>query len=394
VVLEAYAQLAAEGFLVSSQGAQTRVAPVPAVERPPLPASTLEPPRTLQFDPLAPDLTSFPTQQWARSMRVALRDAPFASLGYGDPRGTVELRNQLLAYLGRVRGALPEPEHTLVGGGFVQAFAALCRTLHDRGVERLAVEDPGWGRHRLTAEGSGLDVVPIPVDDHGIDVSALSESGCEVVVVTPAHHFPTGVVLSSERRGELLEWAEDEDGLIVEDDYDSELRYDRGAVGALQGLAPERVCHIGSASKRLAPGLRLGWTLAPSWLSGALTYEQGVAGGTPTVISQLALADFIARGELDRHLRRMRLRYRDRRRALVEALGEEIPSAHASGVPAGLYVLVRLPEGVDEQAVLAVAAERGVDVEAVAGEGLVIGFAGQPEPAIVRGVRLLAGALL
>src|SRR5581483_2440245 len=173
------------------------------------------------------------------------------------------------------------------------AFAVLCGSLAARGLESIAIERPGWARHRLVAERAGLAPVEVAVDEHGLVVSELVASECEVVVVTPAHQYPTGVVLGAERRAELLEWAEEVDGLIVEDDYDSELRYDRVPVGALQGLAPERVCHIGSASKRLAPGLRLGWTLAPSWLSGALTYEQGVAGGTPTVISQLALADFI-----------------------------------------------------------------------------------------------------
>ena len=160
-----------------------------------------------------------------------------------------------MGYLGRARGAAPEPEHTLVCAGFTQGFAVLCRSLRDRGVERIALEEPGWPQHRLIAERAGLEPVPVAVDELGIDVAALARLGCEVVVVTPAHQFPTGVVLASERRGELLEWAEDDDALIVEDDYDSELRYDRVAVGALQGLAPERVCHIGSVSKRLAPGV-------------------------------------------------------------------------------------------------------------------------------------------
>ena len=163
--------------------------------------------------------------------------------------------------------------------GFTQGFAMVCRTLHGRGVERIAVEDPGFSGHRLTAEHCGLAVEPIAVDERGIDVSELRRSGREVVVVTAAHQFPTGVVLSSERRAALLEWAEDEDGLIGEDDYDSELRYGRDPVGALQGLSPERVCHLGSLSKRLLPGLRLGWILSPSWLTGALTYEQGIAIG-------------------------------------------------------------------------------------------------------------------
>jgi GntR family transcriptional regulator/MocR family aminotransferase len=223
------------------------------------------------------------------------------------------------------------------------------------------------------------------------------------VVVTPAHQFPTGVVLSPERRGELLEWAEDRDGLIVEDDYDSELRYDRVALGALQGLAPERVCHVGSASKRLAPGVRLGWVLSPSWLTGALTFEKGLADGGSPVLDQLAFADFIARGELERHLRRMRLRYRERRGALVDALGRWVPGVRVVGIAAGLFVLALLPGGVSEEAVVSAAAARGVGVEGLAwhrfagagagSAGLVLGFANLAEAAIGRGVRELGEAV-
>jgi GntR family transcriptional regulator/MocR family aminotransferase len=400
VVLEAYSQLIAEGYLVSSQGAPTRVGSMPSVERPPVPASSLERSHWHRFDPGLPDLSAFPRDRWSRSMRAAMRTAPFAALGHGDPRGTPELRNELMAYLGRVRGAAPEPEHTLVCGGAVQGFAALCRTLRARGVERIAVEEPGWNRHRVTAEGAGLEPVGIPVDEHGLLVAGLVESSCEVVVVTPAHQFPTGVVMSSERRSSLLEWAEDEDGLIVEDDYDSELRYDRMPVGALQGLAPERVCHIGSASKRLAPGLRLGWMLSPSWLSGALTYEQGLAGGAPPVLEQLAFADFLARGELDRHLRRVRLRYRDRRHALVREIERALPGAQVCGAAAGLYALVLLPAGIAEHAFVRAAAARGVGLEGLSAHsapgssaaGVVLGFANLSPGEVERGFRAIAEA--
>jgi GntR family transcriptional regulator/MocR family aminotransferase len=248
-------------------------------------------------------------------------------------------------------------------------------------------------------------------------VVALAESGCEVVVETPAHQFPTGVVLSSGRRTELLGWAEEVDGLIVEDDYDSELRYDRDPVGALQGLAPERVCHIGSASQRLAPALRLGWVLSPSWLTGARTYEKALADGGSPAVDQLTLAEFIERGELDRHLRRMRLRYRDRREALVDALQDLLPAATMSGAPAGLHTLVILPDGSDENVLVREAASRRVGVvgltahcvsadpppapgtwsqDAGAGRalapGLVVGYGSLPAPAIRRGVALLAEA--
>jgi GntR family transcriptional regulator/MocR family aminotransferase len=368
-----------------------------------VPAVSLAHRHPYDFSPVTPDLSAFPLEGWIRSLRAAARHAPFQALGDADPRGAPELRNELMSYLARARGAAPEPEHTVICAGFTQAFAILCRVLRDRGVDRIAVEEPGWPQHRLIAEGAGVEPVPVAVDEHGVDVSELAASGCEVVVLTPAHQYPTGVVLASERRAALLEWAEDHDGLIVEDDYDSELRYDRVAVGALQGLAPERICHVGSASKRLAPGLRLGWVLSPSWLSGALTYQKGLADGGSPAYEQLALADFLARGELDRHLRRMRLRLRERRRTLVRAVLETLPGARATGVPAGLYVLVQLPGDIDEEALVGAAAARGVGVEALGwhrsspgregNSGLVVGYANLAVPAIERGVALLGEAL-
>jgi GntR family transcriptional regulator/MocR family aminotransferase len=406
VVFEAYAQLAAEGYVSASQGAPTRVASAPSAERPPIPAGSVGPGAGLRLDPGMPDVVSFPRERWLRSLRAALRDAPFRTLGDADPRGCPELRNALMQYLARARGAAPEPEHTLICAGFTQAFAVLCRTLRDRGIETIAVEEPGWHQHRLIAERSGLAPIPVPVDADGIRIETLVESGCEVVVVTPAHQYPTGVVLAPERRTALLEWAEDADGLIVEDDYDSELRYDRVPVGALQGLAPERVCHIGSASKRLAPGVRIGWTLSPSWLTGALTYEQAVNGGGAPVLDQFALADFIARGELDRHLRRMRTRYRARRETLSAALARRLPGAVITGVAAGLFVPVSFA-GVTASA-LARAAALGIGepladgelrTAAPAGPGgplapaLVLGFAGHSEQAISDAVIALAEAI-
>jgi GntR family transcriptional regulator/MocR family aminotransferase len=360
-------------------------------ERPPVAATSLGARPRHDFDQALPDLASFPRPEWLRSLRVALRDAPFDALGRGDPRGSAELRNALMAYLGRARGAAPEPEHTIVCAGFTEGFAVICRVLRARGVERLAVESPGWAQHRLIAEASGLEPVEIPVDEHGLSVAELSASGCEVVVLTPAHQFPTGVVLSSERRAALLEWAEDEDALIIEDDYDSELRYDREGVGALQGLAPERIAYIGSASKRLAPAVRLGWVLSPSWLSGAVTYEKALADGGTPVLEQLALADFINRGELDRHLRRMRLRYRARREALLDALTTEVPAAATSGIAAGLFVSARVP-GIDVDELAAAAAARGVGLT-IEGSLLLLGFANVSEPAIAAGLRALAEAI-
>jgi GntR family transcriptional regulator/MocR family aminotransferase len=401
VVFEAYAQLTAEGYLSASRGAATRVSASLSLERPPVPASSLRARYAYDFQPGVPDLAAFPRESWLRSLRTVLRRSAFDALGEGDPRGTPELRNELMRYLGRVRGAAPEPEHTLICAGFTQGFAILCRTLRDRGLERIAIEDPGWAQHRLIAELAGLEPVPVAVDEHGIDVDQLRASRCETVVLTPAHQFPTGVVLAAERRTALLEWAEDEDALIVEDDYDSELRYDRIALGALQGLAPERVCHIGSVSKRLVPGIGLGWVLSPSWLTGALTYEKALADGDAPAIEQLALAEFIARGELDRHLRRMRLRYRHRHEAMLEALARAIPEARVAGVAAGLHALVLLGPGIEEEAVLSAATARGIAAEGLswhrigAGEavGVVLGFANLSEPAIGLGIGLLGEAI-
>jgi len=392
VVLEAYAQLTAEGYLTASQGAPTRVAFTAAAEPPPVATGELITRHRYDFDPGLPDLAGFPRDAWARAMKSALRQAPFHALGEGDPRGEAELRNALLGYLGRVRGASPEPEHILIGAGFTEAFATLCRTLGSRGLDRIAVEDPGWPRHRLIAAAAGLEPIPVRVDAGGIDVDALRELDCQVVVTTPAHQFPTGAVLSPERRTALLEWAEDEDALIVEDDYDGELRYDRDPVGALQGLSPERIAYIGSASKRLAPATRIGWTLSPSWLSGALTYEAAIAARPAPALDQLALADLIVRGELDRHLRRMRLRYRARRDALIGALAASFPRASATGISAGVFTTVELGSPTCDVVTLsAAAAAIGVSVEGTE-HALVLGYGNQTPEAIARGIALLAQA--
>jgi GntR family transcriptional regulator/MocR family aminotransferase len=401
VVTEAYGQLVAEGYLTSRQGAPVRVA-LTVRTPPPRPAArSLLPSFPYHFHPGLPDLAGFPRDRWLRSLRAAWRRAPLDAVGYPDPRGVPALRQALAEYLGRVRGAAAEPEQTLVCTGFAQAFSLLCRWLAVRGVERLALEDPGWHAHRLIAEQAGLAVVPIPVDGDGISVDALGASGASAVVVTPAHQFPTGVVLSRERRAALIEWAEEGEGLIVEDDFDAEYRYDDDGLGALQGLAPERVAYIGSASKRLTPGMRLGWVLLPSWLAWPLIQAKAVEDSGSEAIGQLALHDFVERGELDRHIRRMRLRYRRRREALLAALAKHLPEARASGGAAGLYELVELPAGVDEAATVAAAAGRGVGVEGLAlhcfaasgPPGLVLGFASLPEPAIEQGIRLLAEAV-
>jgi GntR family transcriptional regulator/MocR family aminotransferase len=365
------------------------------------PARSLLPSFPYHFHPGLPDLAGFPRDRWLRSLRAALSQSPLDAVGYGDPRGVPQLREMLADYLGRARGTAADPENMIVCTGFMQGFSLLCRWLHGQGIDTIAMEDPGWQVHRLIAEQAGLQTVPVAVDEQGLDVAALAATGARAVLVTPAHQFPTGVVLGSERRAALIEWAEEGERLIVEDDYDAEFRYDRVAVGALQGLASERVLYIGSASRRLAPAMRQGWMLLPSWLAWQLISAKAIEDGGSEVVGQLALCDFIERGELDRHVRRMRLRYQSRREALLRAVARWLPQATPSGAAAGLFELVELPGDVDEPALLAAAAARGVGMEGLSWHrfthggppGLLLGYGNLPEPAIEQGVRLIGEAL-
>ncbi len=398
VVTTAFAQLAAEGYLDTRQGAPNRVARGVRAQASPPRAPALLPRYAYDFTPGLPDLAGFPRDRWLRSVRAAWREAPLDAIGHGDPRGAPELREALADYLARVRGVVADAEHLLVCTGFRQGLSLSCRWLHGQGIERIAMEDPGWHAQRLIAEEAGLEVSPIPVDGNGIDIEALARSGADAVVVTATHQFPTGVVLSAERRVSLIEWAERGDRLVIEDDYDAELCRDR--IGALQGLAPDRVLYIGSASTRLAPGMRLGWMIPPSWLSWALISAKAIEDAGSEIAGQLALADFISRGELERHLRRMRLRYAERRETLLATVARELPDWRPQPSAGGLYVLVELPAGTDESAVLAAAARRGLGIEGVAlhsyrgasGPALLLGHAQLSAPAIERGVTLLSDA--
>jgi GntR family transcriptional regulator / MocR family aminotransferase len=399
VVVDAYAQLAAEGYLVARHGAPTRVSETAA--RPADTGHRLADERPPRFDfrPGAPDVSLFPRQSWAASLRRGLRDAPDARLDYGDPRGAPELRRALAAYLGRVRGVACDPDCVIVTSGMAQGMALVGRTVLARGGRRVGVEDPGSGPGRAQLAATGLEPLPVPVDGEGLRSDALAEADVDLVLVTPAHQFPTGVVLAPERRATLLEWA-GRGGLVMEDDYDAEYRYDRPPVGAVQGLAPERVVHAGSVSKTLAPALRLGWLVVPEPLVAELARAKAQDDlGTP-VIEQLALADFLERGELDRHLRRTRGLYRRRRDALIEALARHLPDVRTSGIAAGLHLVAHLPAGLDEPAVVEAARARGVGLQGL-GEhrllpgppALLLGYGRIAEPAIEPGVRELAAVV-
>jgi GntR family transcriptional regulator / MocR family aminotransferase len=403
VVVDAYAQLAAEGYLLLRQGARPRVAdgamsPRGAAAAPP--AIALRP----RFDlrPSQPDVSMFPRGVWLRSLREALRTMTDGDLGYGDPRGVESLRAALADYLGRSRGVVCDPAQILITSGYTQGLGLVCEALAERGAKRIVVEDPSNPEDRRVLARAGLQPIPIAVDAEGLCVDRLPQSGADAVTLTPAHQHPTGVVLSGRRRTELLAWLRERDAIAVEDDYDAEYRYDRTAVGALQGLDPERVVYAGSLSKTLAPALRIGWLVLPPALLDAVCAAKLRADRGTGRIEQHALADFLARGEMDRHIRRMRALYRRRRDRLVEALEEVLPEANISGVAAGLHVTAGLPEDDDEEAIREEAAERRVALETMnefrwdGGEGapaLVLGYGQLPEPAIPAAVGELARAV-
>jgi GntR family transcriptional regulator/MocR family aminotransferase len=290
----------------------------------------------------------------------------------------------------------------VITSGFLQGFSLLARTLRDAGTSRIAVEDPSEDSPQAVLRTLGLDVVGVPVDESGIRVDSLARSGAGAVLITPAHQFPTGAVLTPERRAALVAWAAEHGALVIEDDYDAEFRYDREPIGAIQGLAPAHVVYAGSASKTLAPGIRIGWLLLPEELTDRVAQAKQDADRGTSAIDQLALADFMARGEFDRHLRRMRPIYRSRRDALLRALARYTPALRPVGISAGLHVLAWLPPGMDEERVVAEARSRdlgvyGVGSYRIARDGapgaLLFGYAGLAESAIERGIRVLAAAM-
>ena len=402
LVLECYEQLEAEGYLTTRLGSATRVAEgtptSPVSEAAAVPLSRV----AVDFRPGVPDLTSFPMRDWLWALGRAGREAPTSAMGYGDPRGESALRTVLAAYLRRVRGGSTDPGRILVCSGFAQGINLLFRGLARHGAWRVAIEDPGDSDHYDTAERAGLEAVPTPVDEQGADVRALFATGSRAVVLTPAHQAPTGVVLGPERRQALVAWAGQVDGLIVEDEYDNEFRYDRQPVGSMQGLAPDRVAAIGTVSKSLAPTLRLGWIVCPGWLVEAVADEKRLDDRGSPGLEQLALATLIESGRYDRHLRRMRVVYAARRQALVDALARHAQEVRLSGLAAGFHAVAHLPAGVEEGAVVSAALERSVGLYGMSryradGGGnppqLVLGFGNLSVSAIERGIAAIGDLL-
>ena len=403
VVVDAYDQLAAEGYLSLRQGARPRVSGAAAKAKRAASAPAVPPPRP-RFDlrPSLPDVSMFPRQAWMRSVREALRSMTDDDLRYGDPRGVESLRSTLADYLGRSRGVVCDPEHVLITTGYTQGLGLVCHALAERGARRIGLEDPSNPEDRLVVARARLQPVPIAVDSQGLTTSELARSDADAVTLTPAHQHPTGVVLSGERRNELLGWLRERNALAIEDDYDAEYRYDRAAVGAFQGLDPEHIVYAGSLSKTLAPALRIGWLILPPSLRDAVAAEKLRADRDTNRVEQHALADFLARGEMDRHIRRMRSRYRQRRDALVDALGDALPEASVSGAAAGLHVTIGLPGGDDERAIREEAERRRIALETMSefrwsagvwAPALLVGYGQLPEAAVPAAVHELARAV-
>jgi GntR family transcriptional regulator/MocR family aminotransferase len=398
VVVEAYQQLMAEGYLTSRTGGYTQVAAGPS-----LAAASLRPERPLKPDiDLSygrADVSSFPRAAWLRSIRGALVEAPNEVFGYLTGRGVPQLRTALAGYLNRVRGTVADPDHMVICTGYAQGVTLLIGVLAAAGAKRLGLEDPSSRDDALpAARAAGLDVAGIPVDGEGIRVDLLRDSGADAVILTPSHQWPTGSVLSARNRAAVIRWATERGAVVIEDDYDAEYRYDRAAVGALQGLAPDHVVYAGSASKTLAPGLRLGWFVLPGHLTEPMAAAKIAADRGSPALEQVALADFVTRGEFDRHLRRMRPVYRRRRDALLAALAEHLPWLEPVGVSAGLHLVTWLPPHLDEAAVVNAARRAGVGLDAVGPYrithpgpgGLIFGYATVSERAIAEGVARLA----
>ena len=401
VVVEAYQQLAAEGYLASRAGGYTQVAAGHALAAAgPSPAREPRSPIDLSYG--RADVSSFPRAAWLRAIRGALADAPNSVFGYLTGSGVPQLRVALADYLNRVRGTLAQPDHIVICTGYAQGMTLLIGVLAAAGAKRLALEDPSSCDDALpAARAAGLEVIGIPVDGDGIRVDVLRDSDADAVILTPSHQWPTGSVLSAGNRAAVLRWATQRGAIIIEDDYDAEYRYDRTPVGALQGLAPDHVVYAGSASKTLAPGLRLGWLALPGHLAGPVAAAKIAADRGSPALDQLAFADLITRGEFDRHLRRMRPVYRRRRDALLAALARRLPWLEPAGISAGMHLVTWLPPHLDEATVVAAARRAGVGIDAVGPYrianpgpgGLIFGYATVGEQAIAEGIDRLARAI-
>jgi GntR family transcriptional regulator/MocR family aminotransferase len=400
VVTQAYALLVAEGYLEARTGSATRVRWSP--DSPPAAPNLDRPPTApTRFDltPGLPDLRAFPRARWGDALRDQARHVPFPDLGFPPPGGHPELRRVLQDHLFRSRGVVADAEDIVVCAGVTDGAARLFHALRAEGITRVAVEDPGWTRLHHVARQAGLTVVPVPVDDCGLQVAELDrDRSIRAVLCTPAHQFPTGVTLTAERRAALVDWARRVDGVVLEDDYDSEFRYDHRPLGAVQGMCPQRVVVLGSVSKTLSPALGLGWAVAPPRWHRVLLASGTVRSGPP-VLDQLALAHLIRTGGYDRHLRAVRHRYRARRAVLLDALVARLPRCRVTGTAAGLHLVAHLGDGVDAADIVSAAAARGLRLIDLAAyqvnrrdptNSLVLGYGNLADTAVDGAVSVLA----
>ncbi|MFF3287393.1 PLP-dependent aminotransferase family protein [Streptomyces sp. NPDC003023] len=384
-VADAYAELVAEGWLTARQGSGTRVAeraaPVASAPTRRPPAKPVRPLHDLVQG--QPDPSAFPRAAWLASARRALTAAPHDAFGPGDPRGRPELREALAGYLARARGVRTEPSRIVLCSGTAHALRLLAAVVGGR----WAVEAYGLPFHRGLLADAGVSSVPLTVDEEGADTGGLGREAA--VLLTPAHQFPTGGPLSPSRRAAVVDWARSTGGTVLEDDYDGEFRYDRQPVGAVQGLDPDSVVFMGSVSKSLSPALRIGWMVLPGRLVDDVVAAKGEREQFSSATEQLTLADFIACGGYDRHVRGMRQRYRRRRDRLASVLAQRAPQVKVSGIAAGLHAVLELPAGT-ERTVVKAAAWQGLALEGLAGyrhpaaggrggDGLVVGYATPPE---------------
>ncbi|KOG57076.1 GntR family transcriptional regulator [Streptomyces griseoflavus] len=410
-VADAYAELVAEGWLSARQGSGTRVARRAEPLRPAPPARRAPPPRVpdrpcYDLRPGTPDVSAFPRAAWLAASRRALTAAPSEAFGYGPPLGRPELRAVLADYLARARGVRTDPERILICTGFMQGLGLLARVLRGAGVREIGSEAYGLHFHREVLTRAGLRPVPLPVDERGAETGRLGElAGVRAALLTPAHQFPTGVPLHPDRRAAVVDWARSTGGLVLEDDYDGEFRYDRQPVGAVQGLDPARVVYLGTASKSLAPALRLAWMVLPDHLVDPVLALKSTGEWQTAALEQLTLAEFLTSGAYDRHVRGMRLRYRRRRDQLVAALAGQAPHIRVSGIAAGLHVVLELPPGT-EQSVVQAARWQGLALEGLSGfahpaaagggtprDALVVAYGRPPEHAFAGALEALLRVL-
>jgi GntR family transcriptional regulator/MocR family aminotransferase len=389
-VTAAYGQLVEEGYLTTRPGSGTTVAEIPP--RAPDPARPAPAPTIPRHDlrPGLPDVSAFPARAWLASTRRVLTRARPEVFGAGDPQGRIDLRNALADYLGRTRGVITTPDRIVITSGYYQGLGLLSGVLATGGTSIAAVENPGHNLFREVVQRAGLTTLALHVDAHGARVDALTQR-TGAVFLTPSHQYPTGVPLHPSRRQTLCAWARSTGGLIVEDDYDGEYRYDR-----------QPVVYCGTASKTLGPALRLAWMVLPPRLVQPVVQAKQQADLYTETLSQLILADLITTHAYDRHIRAARLRYRRRREILLDRIAAT-PSLTAHGVPAGLHTLVTLPShGPTEHQLLTTCAHHGLALRGLAElhhdpadqpQGLLIGFAAPSERAYSAALDALFAAL-